>query len=141
MMRELKDTCHSETGGALEARSAARNPQPQGAATHPLRFQEGDSSPRYTASRFRRFGMTGWAIAASSLAAFVTPSASAQDIVIRDATILTVSHGRIEHGSIVAHAGKIAAVGTNDQVTAPADAQVIDAAGTARSAGPSSTKA
>jgi len=55
--------------------------------------------------------------------------ASAQDIVIRDATILTVSHGRIEHGSILVHGGKIAAVGTNAQVTAPAGAQVIDAAG------------
>ncbi|HEX9460692.1 MAG TPA: hypothetical protein VGA84_16195, partial [Thermoanaerobaculia bacterium] len=60
---------------------------------------------------------------------FITPAASAQDIVIRDATILTVSHGRIEHGSILVHGGKIAAVGTNAQVTAPAGAQVIDAAG------------
>jgi imidazolonepropionase-like amidohydrolase len=56
-------------------------------------------------------------------------SASAQDLLIRDATILTVSHGRIEHGSILVQGGKIAAVGTNAQVTAPANAQVIDAAG------------
>jgi imidazolonepropionase-like amidohydrolase len=55
--------------------------------------------------------------------------ASAQDLLIRDATILTVSHGKIEHGSILVHGGKIAAVGTNDQVTSPAGAQVIDAAG------------
>jgi len=59
----------------------------------------------------------------------IAASAFAQDIVIRDATILTVSHGKIEHGSILVHGGKIAAVGTNAQVTAPANAQVIDAAG------------
>jgi imidazolonepropionase-like amidohydrolase len=59
----------------------------------------------------------------------IAASAFAQDIVIRDATILTVSHGKIEHGSILVHGGKIAAVGANAQVTAPANAQVIDAAG------------
>jgi len=59
----------------------------------------------------------------------IAASAFAQDIVIRDATILTVSHGKIEHGSILVHGGKIATVGTNDQVTAPANATVIDAAG------------
>src|SRR4051794_20867807 len=59
----------------------------------------------------------------------IAASALAQDIVIRDATILTVSHGRIEHGSILVHGGKIAAVGTNAQVSAPAGATVIDAAG------------
>ncbi|MBV9067227.1 MAG: amidohydrolase family protein [Acidobacteria bacterium] len=59
----------------------------------------------------------------------IAASAFAQDIVIRDATILTVSHGKIEHGSILVHGGKIAAVGMNDQVTAPANATVIDAAG------------
>lgn len=51
------------------------------------------------------------------------------DFVVRDATILTVSHGRIEHGSIYVKGGKIAAVGTNDQVTAPAGVKVINAAG------------
>jgi imidazolonepropionase-like amidohydrolase len=59
----------------------------------------------------------------------IAATAKAQDIVIRDATILTVSHGKIEHGSILVRGGKIAAVGTNDQVTAPANATVIDAAG------------
>jgi imidazolonepropionase-like amidohydrolase len=59
----------------------------------------------------------------------VTTAAFAQDILIRDATILTVSHGKIEHGSVLIHGSKIAAVGTNDQVTAPAGAKVIDGAG------------
>src|SRR5438105_11140893 len=48
-------------------------------------------------------------------------------IVIRNATILTVSHGNIEHGSILIKDGKIAEVGQT--VNAPKDAQVIDAAG------------
>ena len=48
-------------------------------------------------------------------------------ILIRNATILTVSHGTIEKGDVLIMDGKIAAVGTS--VKAPADAQVIDAAG------------
>lgn len=55
--------------------------------------------------------------------------AQSNDFVVRDATILTVSHGRIEHGSIYVKGGKIAAVGTNDQVSAPSGVKVIDAAG------------
>jgi imidazolonepropionase-like amidohydrolase len=51
------------------------------------------------------------------------------DFVVRDATILTVSHGRIEHGSLYVKGGKIAAVGPNDQVTAPAGVKVINAVG------------
>jgi len=46
--------------------------------------------------------------------------------VIQNATILTVSHGTIEHGSILIKDGKIAEVGQS--VKAPKDAQVIDAA-------------
>jgi imidazolonepropionase-like amidohydrolase len=48
-------------------------------------------------------------------------------IVIQNATILTVSHGTIEHGSILIKDGKIAEVGKS--VKAPKDAEVIDAAG------------
>jgi imidazolonepropionase-like amidohydrolase len=53
----------------------------------------------------------------------------AADLVIHDATLLTVTHGKIEHGSILIRNGKIAAVGTNAQVAVPAGAQVIEAAG------------
>ena len=60
------------------------------------------------------------------LAHAATPDAPAV-IVIRNATILTVSHGTIEHGSILIKDGKIAEVGQS--VNAPKDAQVIDAAG------------
>ncbi len=49
------------------------------------------------------------------------------DVVIKGATILTVTHGKIENGSIYIHNGKIAAVGQS--VQAPANATVIDAAG------------
>src|SRR5499427_7177571 len=62
-----------------------------------------------------------------SLANAATPPDSPSVIVIQNATILTVSHGTIEHGSILIKDGKIAEVGTS--VKAPKDAQVIDADG------------
>ncbi|HKW55770.1 MAG TPA: amidohydrolase family protein [Candidatus Acidoferrum sp.] len=48
-------------------------------------------------------------------------------ILIENATILTVSHGTIERGSVLIRGGKIAEVGKS--IKAPKDAQVIDAAG------------
>lgn len=54
----------------------------------------------------------------------------AQDVtVIRNATVLTITKGRIEHGSVVIRGSKIAAVGPDAQVSVPAGARVIDAAG------------
>ena len=47
--------------------------------------------------------------------------------LIKNATILTITKGTIEHGSILIRDGKIAAVGK--EVTAPADATPIDATG------------
>ena len=62
---------------------------------------------------------------------FLTRAANPPDappvILIQNATILTVSHGTIEHGSILIKDGKIAEVGTS--IKAPKDAQVFDAAG------------
>jgi imidazolonepropionase-like amidohydrolase len=52
---------------------------------------------------------------------------SSPAILIQNATILTVSHGTIERGSILIKDGKIAEVGAS--VRAPKDAQVIDAGG------------
>ena len=49
------------------------------------------------------------------------------DLVIKNATVMTASHGTIEHGSVWVHAGKIAEVGAT--VSAPAGAVVIDATG------------
>jgi imidazolonepropionase-like amidohydrolase len=48
-------------------------------------------------------------------------------ILIQNATILTVSHGSIDHGAILIRDGKIAEVGTS--IKAPKDVQVIDAGG------------
>ena len=49
------------------------------------------------------------------------------DVVIRGGTLLTITHGKIENGSIYIHNGKIAAIGKS--VQAPANATVIDATG------------
>lgn len=58
----------------------------------------------------------------------VAQSAAAPvDLVIKNATVMTASHGTIEHGTVWVHNGKIAGVGTS--VTAPAGATVIDATG------------
>jgi imidazolonepropionase-like amidohydrolase len=61
------------------------------------------------------------------LAHAATPPDAPGVIVMQNATILTVSHGTIEHGFILIRDGKIAEVGQS--VKAPKDAQVIDAAG------------
>lgn len=54
-------------------------------------------------------------------------SAPPADVVIKNATVMTVTHGTIEHGSVWLHNGKIAGVGTS--VDAPSSAVVVDAAG------------
>jgi imidazolonepropionase-like amidohydrolase len=51
------------------------------------------------------------------------------ETLIRNATILTASHGKIENGSILIRQGKIAAVGKDNEVKASANARVIDATG------------
>jgi imidazolonepropionase-like amidohydrolase len=72
-------------------------------------------------------------LALSSLAIAQQPANTQQapvfhnDVVIKGGTILTVTHGKIENGSIYVHDGKIAAVGQT--VNAPANATVIDATG------------
>jgi len=73
---------------------------------------------------------------AATCAAFVAtahaqPALPAQptppDIVFRNATVMTASHGTIEHGAVWVHGGKIAGVGAT--VNAPAEAAVVDASG------------
>ncbi|HKM66951.1 MAG TPA: amidohydrolase [Candidatus Acidoferrum sp.] len=54
-------------------------------------------------------------------------NAAAPVILIRNATILTVSHGTIDKGDILIKDGKIAAIGGS--LKAPANAQLIDATG------------
>ena len=64
-------------------------------------------------------------------ALFVTSAAvlaqTVPDLVISNATVMTASHGTIEHGSVWLHNGKIAGVGAI--VSAPAGATMIDATG------------
>ena len=52
---------------------------------------------------------------------------AAAPIVIQNATVLTVTKGTIERGSVLVRDGKIAEVGAN--VKAPAGATIIDASG------------
>src|SRR5690349_2117125 len=63
--------------------------------------------------------------------AYSASAATAPDapsvILIQNATVMTVSHGTIEHGSVLIKDGKIAEVGQS--IKAPAGAQVIDASG------------
>src|SRR5437660_5408780 len=60
--------------------------------------------------------------------ATATPPAGPQhDLLIKNGTVLTVTHGVIQNGSVLVHNGKIAQVGTN--IAAPAGATVIDATG------------
>jgi imidazolonepropionase-like amidohydrolase len=62
------------------------------------------------------------------VAALCVPAGlAAQDIAIRNATIITIANGDIQNGTILVRGGKIAAVGTN--VTVPAGVRVIDGTG------------
>src|SRR5579872_2750254 len=55
------------------------------------------------------------------------PSASSKEILIKNAVVMTVTHGNIQAGSVYIKDGKIAAVGKD--VSAPASATIIDAGG------------
>ena len=75
------------------------------------------------------------AIALLSVAAFAQSASSEQrsassdqnDVVIKNAIVMTVTHGNIKNGSVYIKNGKISAVG--EIVNAPASATVIDAGG------------
>ena len=54
-------------------------------------------------------------------------AARSQTILIRNATVMTVTKGTIQNGSVLVQDGKIAAIGKT--VNAPADATVVDATG------------
>jgi imidazolonepropionase-like amidohydrolase len=62
------------------------------------------------------------------LAALLSAAAAhAQTILIRNATVMTVTKGTLQNGSVLIENGKISAIGKN--VSAPADATVVDATG------------
>src|SRR4051812_7606424 len=60
-------------------------------------------------------------------AATASNAATAQDTLIRNATVLTVSHGTLQNTDVLIRGGKIAAVGQN--LKAPDGARVVDATG------------
>jgi imidazolonepropionase-like amidohydrolase len=67
-------------------------------------------------------------LALASAAAFgQSDGAAHHDVVIKNAIVMTVTHGNVTNGSVYIKDGKIAAVG--ETVNAPASATVIDAAG------------
>jgi len=72
-------------------------------------------------------GSAGLLSANEKVAGSAAPDAATPVILIRNATILTVSHGTIDKGDILIKGGKISAVGGT--LKAPADAVVIDATG------------
>jgi len=74
-----------------------------------------------------RFSLAFAALLFSSLFSIAAPPEASPVILIQNATILTVTHGTLEHGSILIKDGKIAEVGP--AIKAPKDAKVIDAAG------------
>src|SRR5262252_8463450 len=72
------------------------------------------------------------AILLTTLIAALASVALAQnrgEVLIKNGTIMTASHGVIEGGSILIRDGKIAAVGKNSEVKAGPNARVIDATG------------
>jgi len=71
--------------------------------------------------------VTGFLSAREKPASGAALDSAAPVILIRNATILTASHGTIDKGDILIKDGKIAAVG--GALKAPADAVVIDATG------------
>jgi imidazolonepropionase-like amidohydrolase len=75
-----------------------------------------------TGYRSQVTGITAAILLASSL--------QAQNVtVIRNATILTITNGTIEHGTVVIRGSKIAAVGPDSSISVPSGAKVIDASG------------
>jgi imidazolonepropionase-like amidohydrolase len=61
------------------------------------------------------------------LASAFAQAAAHHDVLIKNATVMTVTHGNISNGSVYIKDGKIAAVGAN--VNAPPGTTVIDAGG------------
>lgn len=65
--------------------------------------------------------------AAQQPANFSATHSGHNELVIKNATLLTATHGRVEHGSVYVKDGKIVAFGAS--VNAPASATLIDAEG------------
>src|SRR5215475_2554484 len=68
-----------------------------------------------------------WFAMVAFAAAQQAPAAAHNEVLIKNAIVMTATHGNIQNGSVYVKDGKIAAVGQN--VSAPASATVIDAGG------------
>jgi len=68
-----------------------------------------------------------WLLGASLSLSLTAMGARAETILIRNATVMTVTKGTLQNGSVLIENGKIAAIGKN--VSAPADATVVDGTG------------
>jgi imidazolonepropionase-like amidohydrolase len=82
---------------------------------------------RFMSKNFFAFHCACLTITLASAALGQSALPAHHDVVIKNATVMTVTHGNIANGSIYIKDGKIAAVGEN--VDAPAGTAVIDAAG------------
>src|SRR5437588_217258 len=67
------------------------------------------------------------AAGAQTNTAATAPASAHNDVLIKNAVVMTVTHGNVQSGSVYIKDGKIAAVGAD--VKAPASAMVIDAGG------------
>ena len=74
-----------------------------------------------------RISRSGIVVLALATIAAVVPVAAQDTVIIQNATVLTVTKGTIENGSVLIRNGKIAEVGKNLKV--PSGATVIDASG------------
>ena len=68
-----------------------------------------------------------WLLAAWGAWAISGALVQAETILIRNATVMTVTKGTLQNGSVLIQDGKIAAIGKD--LNAPADAKVVDASG------------
>jgi imidazolonepropionase-like amidohydrolase len=75
----------------------------------------------------KAFSSTAAAFLVLFFAALTAATAQDQPIALKNARLLTITHGTIENGTLIMQGGKITAAGTN--VSIPANAQVIDATG------------
>jgi len=82
----------------------------------------------HSASRWRQFVLLLACVIAMLPCSFSqAASPKGHDVLIKNATVMTVTHGNIKGGSIYVKDGRIAAVG--EKVNAPAGTPVIDAGG------------
>lgn len=79
------------------------------------------------AIRFLRWLLLAVCLAPALLLAQQASPTQTQDVLIKNALVMTVTHGNIKNGSILVKDGKIAAVGEN--LSAPAGVAVVDAGG------------